>query len=159
MSSMDFAASSRPKRTTTHKDVETTEQTHRRIGGGLRGGLDHRGDSPVGSASVGTGKYSVGGFCRRARVDLSAVAVFQHFLGLAGGIRDPARDRRALHLRENAARDLGETDAERNRFPHSNARDIGKYFLPIAVACYVAFWIALAVHTLDRSCCLLENVL
>src|SRR5207248_7979459 len=108
MSSMDYAAASRPKRTTTHKDVETTEQTHRRIGGGLRGGLDHRGDSPVGSASVGTGKYSVGGFCRRARVDLSAVAVFQHFLGLAGGIRDPAHDRRALHLRENAARDLGE---------------------------------------------------
>src|SRR5436190_9492485 len=53
----------------------------------------------------------------------------------------------------------GEEDAERNTFPHSNARDIGKHFLPIAVACYVAFWIALAIHPLDRSDWLLENLL
>ena len=54
---------------------------------------------------------------------------------------------------------LGEASAERNKFPHSNARDIGKHFLPIAVACYVAFWIALAIHPLDRSDWLLENLL
>src|SRR5437773_6897550 len=33
----------------------------------------------------------------------------------------------------------GEEDAERNTFAHSNARDIAKHFLPIAVVCYVAF--------------------
>jgi len=31
--------------------------------------------------------------------------------------------------------------------------------LPIAVACYVAFWIALAIHPLDRGDWLLENLL
>src|SRR5947207_3930125 len=36
---------------------------------------------------------------------------------------------------------------------------IAKHFLPIAVACYVAFWIALAIHPLDRSDWLLENLL
>ena len=53
----------------------------------------------------------------------------------------------------------GEEDAERNTFAHSNARDIAKHFLPIAVVCYVAFWIALAIHPLDRSDWLLENLL
>jgi len=53
----------------------------------------------------------------------------------------------------------GEEDAERNIFAHSNARDIAKHFLPIAVVCYVAFWIALAIHPLDRSDWLLENLL
>src|SRR5437762_14388128 len=36
---------------------------------------------------------------------------------------------------------------------------IAKHFLPIAVVCYVAFWIALAIHPLDRSDWLLENLL
>ncbi|PYL74774.1 MAG: hypothetical protein DMF27_13800 [Verrucomicrobia bacterium] len=53
----------------------------------------------------------------------------------------------------------GEEDAERNTFAHSNARDTRKHFLPIAVVCYVAFWIALAIHPLDRSDWLLENLL
>jgi putative membrane protein len=53
----------------------------------------------------------------------------------------------------------GEADAERNTLPYSNARDNGKYFLPIAVACYVALWIALAIHPLDRGDWLLENLL
>ena len=53
----------------------------------------------------------------------------------------------------------GEEDAERNTFAHSNARDIAKHFLPIAVVCYVAFWIALAIHPLDRSGWWLENLL
>jgi Predicted membrane protein len=35
----------------------------------------------------------------------------------------------------------------------------GNYFLPIAVACYVAFWIALAIRPLDRGDWLLENIL
>ncbi len=52
----------------------------------------------------------------------------------------------------------GEED-ERNTFGHSNARDIAKHFLPIAVVCYVAFWLALAIHPLDRSDWLLENLL
>src|SRR5947199_10470396 len=60
--------------------VESIEQTRRCINRGLRGDLDHRGDTSVGSASVGAGKYFVGDFCRRARVDLSPIAVFQCFL-------------------------------------------------------------------------------
>jgi putative membrane protein len=36
---------------------------------------------------------------------------------------------------------------------------VGSYFLLIAVACYVAFWIALAIRPLDCSDWLLENVL
>src|SRR5213080_3171340 len=39
---------------------------------------------------------------------------------------------------------------------HAISRSI---FLPIAVVCYVAFWIALAIHPLDRSDWLLENLL
>ena len=88
--------------------VEPIEQTRRCIDRDLRGDLDRSGDSAVGPASVDAGKYFVGHFCRRARVELSTIAVFQRFLGFAGGVRDPARDWRALHLRENAARDLGE---------------------------------------------------
>ena len=60
---------------------------------------------------------------------------------------------------EGRAVGLGEADAERNTFAHSTGRDIGKHFLPIAVACYVAFWIALAIHPLDRGDWLLENLL
>src|SRR5437868_14363922 len=88
--------------------VEPIEQTRRCIDRDLRGDLDRSGDSAVGPASVDAGKYFVGHFCRRARVELLTIAVFQRFLGFAGGVRDPARDWRALHLRENAARDLGE---------------------------------------------------
>jgi putative membrane protein len=36
---------------------------------------------------------------------------------------------------------------------------IDKYFLHIVVACYLAFWIALAIRPLDRGDWLLENVL
>jgi putative membrane protein len=39
------------------------------------------------------------------------------------------------------------------------ARKIDLYFLPVALACYVAFWIALAVHPLERKDWLLENLL
>jgi putative membrane protein len=38
-------------------------------------------------------------------------------------------------------------------------RKIDIYFLPVALACYVAFWIALAIHPLDRGDWLLENLL
>jgi putative membrane protein len=34
-----------------------------------------------------------------------------------------------------------------------------QYFLPIALACYVAFWITLAIHPRDRGDWLLENLL
>jgi putative membrane protein len=40
-----------------------------------------------------------------------------------------------------------------------NSRKIDIWFLPIAVACYVLFWIALAIRPLDRSDWLLENLL
>jgi putative membrane protein len=50
-------------------------------------------------------------------------------------------------------------EAERSTFPRSDARDIAKHFLPIAVAGYVVFWILLAIHPLDRSDWLLENLL
>src|SRR5437773_608001 len=43
----------------------------------------------------------------------------------------------------------GEADAKRS----------ARHFLPIAVACYVGFWIVLAIHPLDRSDWLLENLL
>src|SRR5438105_11618148 len=33
------------------------------------------------------------------------------------------------------------------------------YFLPIALACYVAFWIVLAIHPLNRGDWFLENIL
>lgn len=39
------------------------------------------------------------------------------------------------------------------------ARKIDHYFLPIALACYVIFWTALAIHPLDRGDWLLENLL
>src|SRR5262245_9005417 len=35
----------------------------------------------------------------------------------------------------------------------------GNYFLPIAVACYVAFWIALAIRPLDHGDWRLESIL
>src|SRR5438477_964682 len=38
-------------------------------------------------------------------------------------------------------------------------RKIGSYFLPTALGCYVVFWIALAIHPLDRGDWLLENLL
>ena len=38
-------------------------------------------------------------------------------------------------------------------------RKIGSHFLPMALGCYVVFWIALAIHPLDRSDWLLENLL
>jgi putative membrane protein len=40
-----------------------------------------------------------------------------------------------------------------------NSHKINIYFLPIAVACYVVFWIALAICPLDRGDWLLENLL
>ena len=39
------------------------------------------------------------------------------------------------------------------------ASKIDIYFLPIALASYVGFWIALAIHPLDRGDWLLENLL
>ena len=39
------------------------------------------------------------------------------------------------------------------------ARKIDFHFLPVALACYVAFWIALAIHPLERKDWLLENLL
>src|SRR5204863_4936556 len=68
------------------------------------------------------------------------------------------RDARASRS-EGTGVGWGEEDAERNTFAHSNARDIAKHFLPIAAGCYVAFWIALAIHPLDCSDWLLENLL
>jgi predicted membrane protein DUF2238 len=88
--------------------VEPIEQSRRCIDRDLRRDLDRSGGSAIGSATVDPGKYSVDDFCRRARVDLLTIEVFQRFLGFAGGVRDSAHHRRALHLRENAARDLGE---------------------------------------------------
>src|SRR5207237_3993347 len=38
-------------------------------------------------------------------------------------------------------------------------RQIGSYFLSTALGCYVVFWIALAIHPLDRGDWLLENLL
>src|SRR4030095_13873397 len=67
--------------------VETIAQTSRFINRDLRGDLDRSGDSAVGPASVGAGKYFVGDFCRRARVDPPMFAAFQRFLDLVGGIR------------------------------------------------------------------------
>src|SRR5439155_26766241 len=61
--------------------VEPIEQTRRCID------RDLRGDSAVKPASVDAGKYFVGHFCRRARVDLSTIAVFQRFLGFACWVR------------------------------------------------------------------------
>lgn len=40
-----------------------------------------------------------------------------------------------------------------------SARKIDIYFLPVALVCYVVFWIALAIHPLDRKDWLLENLL
>ena len=40
-----------------------------------------------------------------------------------------------------------------------SSRKIDGYFLPIALAIYLAFWIALAIHPLDRGDWLLENLL
>ena len=40
-----------------------------------------------------------------------------------------------------------------------DARKIESYFLPVALGCYVIFWIALAIHPLDRGDWLLENLL
>ena len=39
------------------------------------------------------------------------------------------------------------------------SREIENYFLPVALGCYVIFWLALAIHPLDRSDWLLENLL
>jgi putative membrane protein len=41
----------------------------------------------------------------------------------------------------------------------AGAKRSARHFLPIAVACYVGFWIVLAIHPLDRSDWLLENLL
>jgi len=41
----------------------------------------------------------------------------------------------------------------------ADAKRSARHFLPIAVACYVGFWIVLAIHPLDRSDWLLENLL
>jgi putative membrane protein len=41
----------------------------------------------------------------------------------------------------------------------AGARKIDNYFLPVALGCYVVFWIALAIHPLDRGDWLLENLL
>jgi putative membrane protein len=39
------------------------------------------------------------------------------------------------------------------------SRKLDRYFLPIVLACYVAFWIVLAMHPVDRGDWLLENLL
>ena len=57
---------------------------------------------------MGPGKYLAGGFSRCAGADLAATTAVQYFVGSVGRIRDPAHHRRALHLRENATRDLVE---------------------------------------------------
>ena len=43
--------------------------------------------------------------------------------------------------------------------PPLRYRVASNYLLPVAVTCYVAFWIALAIRPLDRSDWLLENIL
>ncbi len=40
-----------------------------------------------------------------------------------------------------------------------NTRDFARYFLPVALGLYSAFWLALALHPLDRADWLLENLL
>jgi putative membrane protein len=41
----------------------------------------------------------------------------------------------------------------------SSARNVDNHFLVIALGCYFLFWIALAIHPLDRGDWLLENLL
>ena len=56
----------------------------------------------------------------------------------------------------------GKEDAQRPMRATSTRTTAGKidiYFLPIVAACYVVFWVALAVHPLDRGDWLLENLL
>jgi putative membrane protein len=62
-------------------------------------------------------------------------------------------------LRERAKMG-GKSSSTRHQFvslPRPNKSD--SYFLRIAIACYIAFWIVLAVHPLDRGDWLLENLL
>jgi putative membrane protein len=56
----------------------------------------------------------------------------------------------------------GEEDAQRQvkaKSTHPDRRKVGKHFLAIAVGCYLALWIALAIQPLDRGDWLLENLL
>ena len=108
MSFTDSAACSRRKLTTLRNRVEATNEVHRWISWNLRSGVDCCGDPALGSTGVGPGKYLAGGFCRCAGAELAAITALQYFVDSAGHIRDPAHHRRALHLRENATRDLVE---------------------------------------------------
>jgi putative membrane protein len=61
-------------------------------------------------------------------------------------------------LRERAKMG-GKSSSTRHEYVSPRPKKSDSYFLPIAVACYVGFWIILAIHPLDRSDWLLENLL
>jgi putative membrane protein len=62
-------------------------------------------------------------------------------------------------LGERAKMGLKSSSTRRESISLRRPKKSVSYFLPIAVACYVAFWIILAIHPLDRGDWLLENLL
>src|SRR5947208_16252177 len=62
-------------------------------------------------------------------------------------------------VRERLKKGVKSSSARHESVSLRRSKKSESYFLPIAIACYLAFWIILAIHPLDRGDWLLENLL
>lgn len=63
------------------------------------------------------------------------------------------------HLSPRPKEEAGAQRQARRRSQRAEKSRSSRYFLPIALACYIVFWIALAIHPVSRSDWFLENLL